>query len=141
MIEREKVIKGLEYHLKELTVGKTCYGCPYCGDNPCEIQLIANAIALLKEQEPRVLTIEEVLACNPRDEWLWFEEDAYGYIEESAMICAQIYGFVDSSIAVNVPSQTHDETIEFDNENYGKTWRCWSAKPTDEQRRDVKWDD
>lgn len=59
MIEREKVIKGLEYHLKELTVGKTCYECPYCGDNPCEIQLIANAIALLKEQEPRVLTLEQ----------------------------------------------------------------------------------
>lgn len=53
MSEREKVIKGLEYHLKELTVGKTCYECPYFGDNPCEIQLIANTIALLKEQEPR----------------------------------------------------------------------------------------
>lgn len=52
MTDRGKVIKGLEYHLKELTVGKTCFECPYCGDNPCEIQLIADAIALLKEQEP-----------------------------------------------------------------------------------------
>ena len=52
MTYREKVIKGLEYHLKELSVGKTCYECPYFGDNPCEIELIANALELLKDQEP-----------------------------------------------------------------------------------------
>ena len=51
MIDRKKVIKGLEYHLKELSVGKTCFECPYCGNNPCEIHLITDAIALLKEQE------------------------------------------------------------------------------------------
>lgn len=50
-MDREKVIKGLEYHLKELSVGKTCFECPYCGDNPCEIQLISNTLALLKEQQ------------------------------------------------------------------------------------------
>ena len=51
MADREKVIKGLEYHLKELSVGKTCFECPYCGNNPCEIHLITDALALLKEQE------------------------------------------------------------------------------------------
>ena len=102
---------------------------------------VFDALKMLKDQEPLVLTIEEVLACKPRKEWLWFEENAYGYIEESVMICAQIYTFGDSWIAVDVPSQTHDETIEFDNENYGKTWRCWSARPTDEQREAVPWQD
>ena len=24
-------------------------------------------------------------------------------------------------------------------DNYGKTWRCWTAKPTDKQRKAVKW--
>ena len=100
---------------------------------------VFDALKMLKDQEPLVLTIEEVLACKPRKEWLWFEEDAYGYFEESAMICAQIYSFGDSWIAVDVPSQTHDETIEFDNENYGKIWRCWSARPTDEQREAIPW--
>lgn len=60
----EKVSKGLEYHLKELTVGKTCYECPYYGDNPCEIQLIANTIALLKEQEPRDVFDENETPIN-----------------------------------------------------------------------------
>lgn len=26
-------------------------------------------------------------------------------------------------------------------DSYGKLWRCWSAKPTDEQRKMVKWND
>lgn len=51
MVDREKVIKGLEHHLKELSVGKTCFECPYCGDSPCEICLITDALALLKEQD------------------------------------------------------------------------------------------
>ena len=58
MTNRGKVIKGLEYHLKELSVGKTCFECPYCGDNPCEIHLIADVLAMLKEQ-PDVVQCEE----------------------------------------------------------------------------------
>ena len=54
MPDKEKVIKGLEYHLKELSIGKTCFECPYCGDNPCETQLIADAIVLLKKQEESI---------------------------------------------------------------------------------------
>lgn len=52
MADREKVIKGLEFHLQELRVGHACYECPYWAVNPCETQLIANALELLKEQEP-----------------------------------------------------------------------------------------
>ena len=46
-----KVIKGLETHLKELSLGKVCIECPYFGDNPCEIQLIAETLELLKAQD------------------------------------------------------------------------------------------
>ena len=59
MTDREKIIKGLEIHLKELNVGKTCFECPYRGDNPCEIMLIANALELLKEHESRINEIAE----------------------------------------------------------------------------------
>ena len=61
MTDREKVIKGLECHLKELSVGKACFECPYCGDNPCEIQLITKALAMLKEQDKRINELEEKL--------------------------------------------------------------------------------
>ena len=51
MTNRETVIKGLEIHLNELGIGKSCSECPYWQTNPCESHLIADAIALLKEQE------------------------------------------------------------------------------------------
>lgn len=51
MIDREKVINGLEHHLKELSVGKTCFQCPYCGNNPCEIHLVCDTLELLKTDQ------------------------------------------------------------------------------------------
>ena len=30
--------------------------------------------------------------------------------------------------------------IQRGDDSYGKKWRCWSAKPSDEQRKTVKWD-
>ena len=136
MIEREKVIKGLEYHLKELTVGKTCYECPYCGDNSCEIQLIANAISLLKEQEPRVLTLEELKTIGDKDAV---------YLETIVMNL----GEPNVKPAIYQPDNSDDEYVcvvstwfksgFYSPHNYLKSWRCWSSRPTDEQREAVKW--
>lgn len=68
---QEKAIKGLEYHLKELSVGKTCFECPYWGDNPCETQLIADAITLLKEQEKEIKALRLLIE--------WAEECDFGF--------------------------------------------------------------
>lgn len=131
MNEREKVIKGLEYHLKELTVGKTCYECPYCGDNPCETQLIANAISLLKEQEPRVLTLDEV---RYEYEVVWLETK---YLSPTVCLFDNVESNVDWLYFVFGSDDSYGESVHL----YGKNWRCWSARPTDEQRKAVKWDD
>ena len=47
MTDREKVIKGLEIHLKG---NSRCKGCPYPNNGLCGDQLMADALALLKEQ-------------------------------------------------------------------------------------------
>ena len=62
MASMENVIRGLEYHLKELSVGKTCFECPYWGNNPCEIHLISEALELLKEQDKTIEQVEDDLA-------------------------------------------------------------------------------
>ena len=28
----------------------------------------------------------------------------------------------------------------YNTKEYGKTWRCWTSRPTDEQREAVKWE-
>lgn len=98
---------------------------------------------MLKEQEPRLLTLEEVLACSPRTEWLWFEEPACTSVKAKgfAMVCAQISDIGDYFVSAAVPNEWYDDVLEFYSVNYGKTWRCWSARPTDEQREAVKWND
>ena len=49
MPDREKVIKGLEIHLKP---NSRCTGCPYPNNGLCGDQLYHDALALLKAQEP-----------------------------------------------------------------------------------------
>ena len=81
MTDREKVIKGLEYHLKELTVGKTCFECPYCGDNPCEINLIANAIAILKEQDASEwISVKDKMPEEAVPVLVW-EQQGFAYVD------------------------------------------------------------
>ena len=64
-IDRKKIVKGLEYHLKELSIGKTCFECPYLGNTRCEIHLIADALDLLKEQEGRIVKCGECIHSIP----------------------------------------------------------------------------
>lgn len=53
------------------------------------------------------------------------------------------YEITDSQmIAVKLWRRKGEYTIEvlkFPMENYGMTWRCWTAVPTDKQIRKVKW--
>ena len=71
MTDREKVIKGLICHVHG-DPHTRCHKCPYWGTGPHGLsqcnQLFADALAilnaLLKAQEPRVMTLEEVLGLK-----------------------------------------------------------------------------
>ena len=51
MIDKEKVIKGLETHIKP---NSKCVGCPYPNNGLCGDQLYHDALILLKEQEDMI---------------------------------------------------------------------------------------
>lgn len=112
MPDREKVIKGLEIHTKP---NSRCVGCPYPNNGLCGDQLYMDALALLKEQEPRVLTLEEARTY----EVVWPEDKGEGELHP-----------------LIVKNNMNDSKYY----KYGKHWRVWSAKPTDEQRKAVKWE-
>ena len=86
-----------------------------------------DALELLKEQEPRVLTLEEVLKANP----VWFETHGLllpaiiDHEESKAGDCVIVFGVFDGSY--------------YPINRYNKTWRCWTARPTDEQRERIPW--
>ena len=65
MTEREKVIRGLECCIIGDPDGsRECKKCPYrrkgITNEPCFNALHADALALLREQEPRVMTKNDV---------------------------------------------------------------------------------
>ena len=125
-MDREEVIKGLECHMAMLA----CDKCPYyCGDTCSGIDdAVYDALALLKAQEPRVMTLEEVAAWHS--------------IPESKR--DPIYIEYQPNLGLGVPHWTIEyfgfNPNSYPNKNsgyYGKWLRCWTSRPTDEQREAI----
>lgn len=117
MIDKETVIQGLECCSRA-----DCIHCPYwyMDTAKCE-RLMEDALLFLKVQEPRILEPNEI--CNFVFEFMWVElkhNEVLKLVEPNEITLLWTIGSWDS---------------------YGKLWRCWSAKPTDVQRKAVKWDD
>lgn len=131
MPDREKVMRGLKAcHVEEDGCVTLCKvnGCPYNGSHPhCMTKLHEDALALLKEQEPRVMMKEEIVLCT---DWVWCEYTS-GYqgwykIEEYVTD----YGII----------RWEDTTAEIV-DDYGFRWRAWTSRPTEEQRKAVPWNE
>lgn len=92
------------------------------------IEAFELAVKALEEQEPRVLTLEELMSLNGTDHFVWLEDNG----EYELYDC---YAEV-TTYQNNVELNTFGREVEFepDNEECGKTWRCWSARPSDAQR-------
>lgn len=137
MAELEKVIKGLEICIRVQDNEKCPDECPYRKDI-CygTVGLMADALSLLKAQEPRVMTLEEVEDALDTVVWLDMpgaENLADGFSLIMAYSRKNGWAWFDSPFGDN-PSQDR-----FEYEDYNKAWRCWTSRPTDEQREKVKW--
>lgn len=130
MIDQEKVISNLQilrewvevhpYYHKRLTYSEARKAMDWLDD----------ALALLKEQEPRVLAPSEAYTAD----FMYVEFD--GVITPALRTSNEREGHRESYFAMQ---QLGGEWMRWD--DYGKTWRVWSARPTDEQRKAVEWDD
>ena len=131
MINSEKVIKGLE-----CCISDRCHTCSYdinidCpGFEPTPKTLLQDALELLKAQEARVMTVDEMNQLSNGDT-VWVE------LSDGRLL----------------PTMVEDGTLM----RWGYTWRIcdeafcaheegecaarvWTSRPTDEQREAVKWD-
>ena len=122
MPDREKVIMALEKEIATAEAIETIAG----GFVYITNGVARDALELLKEQEPQVLTLEEVLGGDE----CWFE-----YINGSC-------GYADVYMQDNKTAIIYRTNIrpgEVPITDYMKKWRCWSYRPTEEQRKAVKW--
>ena len=131
MPDREKVIKWLDVcKTADKAVGLKedypCRECPYKDLQGCMRELITDALALLK---PRILTLDEALGS---DDPVYFESNGRmecwvdAYISDDLQ-CAVFYRFRATEFMLPLS-------------RYKKDWRCWSAPPSYEQSKAVKWD-
>ena len=142
MTKLEKVKKVI-FSLERCTchVPDACRDCAY-DHKPapdCWLALERDALELLKEQEPRVLTLEELdIIYNAekthvwpfnRPPYLWMTINPDVRLTSGYWICWRDIMY---SLENNNPFYVR--------ENYGKAWKIWTARPTDEQREAVKWD-
>ena len=151
--KREMVIKGLEICKED---SKLCFGKSECGYQSCFprcwITHASDALALLKAQDPRVMTLEEA----KEERACWIEERETGITYPAIYECpgnprddGQYAVFTIVSDADVLPEEFDNEddlVLEFEKGNrwlweagYGIDWRCWTSRPTDEQRAAVKW--
>ena len=132
MPDREKIESAITKCIKGL-----CELCPYEQHDPlmsvCRDNLMVDALALLKEQEARVLTLEEM---ELREESVFLEingEDGAIVLIQNADCCG-LWDFLSAT-----PGFLHRCTLQA--EDYNKYWRCWSKRPTDEHRMEVPWNE
>jgi hypothetical protein len=147
MTDMEKVIKGLECCLPMTTRNGLgdCENCPYDreitlegGITECCHELMLEAHALLKAQEPRfprVMTLDEINAVKQNDVLVYESNAAFKAIFH--FIVAE--GVVDNELRIKTEFERIDMAAPL--KTYNRVWRCWTSRPTDEQREATSWNE
>lgn len=134
MDDREKVIYSIERCICH--VPDACRDCAYYAVRlypECYELMMKDALSLLKAQEPRVMPADEIVLSAEPSKWLW--------VERKGEYCAEAFK----------AGKTISGLIAFDSETpcaflycerpdeYGKTWRCWTSRPSDSERGNTPW--
>lgn len=119
-----------------------CSRCSYTIDLPtCIRRLHIDASELLEMQGPRMMTLEEVAAL-PDGSIVWLEDndkpDVIVGLLKDVLLTANDHIVVVIHFAT-VRNQFLEVVTAMAND-YGIRWRCWTSRPTDEQRKVVMWE-
>jgi hypothetical protein len=147
MADREKVMKALKCRVTDPVV--ECGNCPYNDATDdwrqrCDFhRLCADALALLREQEPRVMPLDEVRNLK-YDDVVYYQGINTNSVESAIVLHGE-----------KMVPEVNTRVVQFrhadgtggwnginnaDLNGYGKKWRCWTSRPTREQMRDTPWE-
>ena len=142
MADRENVTKALECRLDiNDSKYKHCLNCDYRHDIDhlqwaCQTDgILEDALALLKAQEPRVMTLSGVRNLKESTP-IWLED-----VDKKDVIGALFMRDYSGTKCVDfaIARDWEHERVTADYMDYGIRWRVWTSRPTDEQRQAVKW--
>lgn len=137
----EKVKKGLGLCSVYPDKGECIRACPYeCEDLHCIPMLSADALAYIHQLEAKLAEYEKPLVPLTWEEAM--EDDYYlermgdRYVDVALNELA-----LDGDLGFIVFDTHEREEVKLMRVDYGKTWRCWPRRPTDEERKAAKWDE
>lgn len=127
----------------------TCVECPYNGTyrkGTCITALEADVLAYIRELEAKVAEMEKPLEpmtldrlmeiYNDRANHSWpFDTPPY-FIVESNNETREFCGWASWSDIKLMLEHSH---LRYGRDNYGKTWRAWPRRPTEEERKAAEW--
>jgi hypothetical protein len=123
--KREKVIKGLECCAFSNRADK-CEQCPYFSGCETEygafVELARDALDLLKAQEARVMTLDDLNQCKKETIWAEIKHDnALKQLTQDEIAMLTFIGLL-----------CHWN-------GYNTTWRCWTSRPDENRRAETPW--
>lgn len=94
------------------------------------------AIEALSAQVPRVLKLEEVHSLE-QNEVVWLEDNG---VEEiiPAIVVEHGHTYAQRSVCFMIVENPRLWIATFD---YLNRWRCWTSRPTEEEREAAEWDE
>lgn len=91
--------------------------------------LLVHGVTVKEPQKP--LKLEEATGTN---NIVWYERKFGQYrVIPCDAVFSQIAGFVELAII------GHEKPMYCPANSYGKAWRCWAEKPTEEERMAAEW--
>lgn len=145
MADVQKMLEALECHFKpigEENCSECRYECSKASWTKIQDQLALDLIEFLKDQAPRLLTLKEL------DKILFDTADAYAnnlWMEVKSKRKIS-FGIVELNFSTVVDDGYEgllmgcSWPVHYRKDTYGIVWRCWSSRPTDEQRGIAKWE-
>ena len=118
-----------EYPECDATVYGIGFGCGVGNDNIIGCTAYVNR---WKAQEPRVMTLEELDDLRGRGRAVYYED------RDAVAKCQDMFYLAAIGEYVYLKGETYVLPKRVD--QYGKTWRCLTSRPTDEQRGGVEWE-
>ena len=132
MIDRKKVIKEYEDYVNSYISLTT--------SDDYEFEMHKAVLALLKEQEPMVLTADELYLMEHQCVYLERRNSKVYSSEPSIVIGTSKALFCQYKYILMRENKISDVRYSSDyNKETKSGWRCWSAKPTEEQMKEVPW--
>ena len=113
------------------------FACDKAGFDSATVRMVDDALDIIEKalqaNKPRVVTLEELDDLRGRGRAVWFDD------RDRSTKCKDVFFVVVKDGIAYFKGETYSmQELE---EGYGKTWRCWTSQPTEEQREAVKWDE